>query len=86
MMEMFKDITTKTVESQLKVVEVEQAKIQQAKKENEERRRRERLKQLPKPQPMSCKEDIQDYLEFFEANMTDREQPLESWAHHLLPR
>jgi len=58
---------------------------EQAKKDRKEKERQERLKQLPKPQPMTAKEDIQDYLELFEANMRDRELPKDTWAHHLLP-
>lgn len=51
---------------------------EQAKRDREEKQRKERLKQLPKPQPMTFKEDIEDYLELFEANMIDREQPKET--------
>lgn len=58
---------------------------EQAKKDKEEKQRQERIKQLPKPQPMAFKEDIEDYLELFEANMIDREQPKETWGHHLIP-
>ena len=58
---------------------------EQAKKDRREREKQERLKQLPKPQPMGPKEDVDDYIEMFEVNMVDREQPKETWAHHLLP-
>jgi len=47
--------------------------------------RRETLNQLPKPQPMSSREDVQDYLDMFEDNMKARELAQATWAHHLLP-
>ena len=59
--------------------------LQQRKRDKEERERPERIKLLPKHQPMSPKEDVADFLEMFKANMKDREIPKDSWAQHLLP-
>ena len=46
---------------------------------------REKHKLIPKPQPMTAKEDVDDYLELFKMNMADRDIPKNIWAHHLIP-
>jgi len=54
----------------------------------EDKKRREHqemLKNLPKPPPMTAKEDVADYLDMFKSNMTTREIPPAAWAYHLLP-
>ena len=53
-----------------------------AEKKRKDREKKEKLKLIPKPQPMANKEDVE---ELFEANMTDRDIPAPQWAHHLVP-
>jgi len=54
-------------------------------REHKDKERREKLKLIPKPQPMSSREDVEEFLELFEINMKDRDIPAEMWAHHLVP-
>lgn len=58
---------------------------QREKKLKEEREKKRRINALPKPQPMSLKEDVLDYLDTFVSNMEDREIPKLAWPSHLLP-
>ena len=59
--------------------------LEQTKKDKADREKQERIKLIPKPQPMTAKEDVDEYLELFEINMADRDIPKNIWAHHLIP-
>ena len=59
--------------------------VQKMKEEKADKERQQLIKHIPKPQPMAANEDVEEFLEAFERNMTSREIPRQMWADNLTP-